>query len=178
MAANASSSREASWQEYERLGEDIRCEYVDGRIVVTPFPTARPSFVITELQFALRAVLPADLVAVSHVGWKVARDEFGPDLMVVPRSALDDVRFEGTPLLVAEVVSTNRAADTVVKVQKYARAGAPRYWIVDVRDRTLLALVLVDGSYEVAAQLDDENPGADLETGAGVVTLSLPDLLS
>jgi Uma2 family endonuclease len=172
------SSRPGTWQEYARLGEDVRYEYIDGRIVMTPFPTGRHAVVISELQFLLRSVLPETLVAVSHTGWKPDSDEFGPDLMIMPRESLDTPRFSGIPPLVVEVVSTNRATDTVVKVAKYARAGAPRYWIIDVRDRTLLALVLADGMYEVAAQLDDDNPVAELETGAGTVTVSLPALLA
>jgi len=172
------SSRAATWEEYEHLGEDVRCEYIDGRVVVTPFPTGRHASVILELQVALRAILPKPLAVVSHTGWKPGRDEFGPDIMIIPRDALDAPRFEGTPHLVVEVLSTNRATDTVVKAGKYARAGAPRYWIVDVRDRTLLALVLVDGLYEVAAQLDDDNPVGELETGAGALTVSLADLLA
>lgn len=178
MSETTAHSRPATWEEYERLPEDVRCEYIDGQIVMTPFPSPRHSWVISELQAALRAALPGTSAAVSHTGWKSDRNEFGPDLMVIPRSELDAVRFEGVPSLVIEVLSTNRADDTVRKLQKYARAGAPRYWIVDVRDRTLLALVLVDGIYEVAAQLDDDNPVAELDTGTGKVRISLPDLLN
>ena len=113
----------------------------------------------------------------SHVGWKTGGDEFGPDIMIIPESATDETRFEGTPTLVVEVVSTNRTSDMVIKVGKYARAGAPRYWIVDIRDRVLLALILADGVYRVAAQLDDDNPSAELETGLGTVAVSLSELL-
>jgi len=178
MSENAAQRRAATWEDYERLPEDVRREYVDGEIVVTPFPSGRHSWVISELQAALKQVLPPALVPVSHTGWKPGRDEFGPDLMVVPREALDDVRFEGIPPLVVEVMSTNRAMDAVTKLQKYAAAGAPRYWLVDLRDRTLLALVLVDGIYEVAAQLDEENPVADLDVGEGRVQVDLGALFA
>jgi Uma2 family endonuclease len=110
------------------------------------------------------------------VGWKPGADEFGPDLIVVPLDAVDQPRYEAVPPLVVEVVSTNRATDLVVKVQKYARAGAPRYWIVDLQSRTLLSLVLVNGVYEVAAQLDDDNPVADLDCGLAAVHVDLGSL--
>ena len=145
--------------------------------VMTPFPSTRHSLTIFRLQNLLIAAQPPSLIAVSHVGWRVGRDEYGPDVMVVPATTADDVRFEGIPSLVIEVLSTN-SAEAVRKLQKYARAGAPNYWIIDVRDRTLLALVLVDDLYEMAAQLDDDNPVAELDTGSGRVWVSLPDLLA
>jgi hypothetical protein len=42
----------------------------------------------------------------------------------------------------------------------------------------LLALILVDGVYRVAAQLDDDNPVAELDTGLGPVWLRLPEILA
>src|SRR4051794_12403253 len=77
-------------------------------------------------------------------------------MIVLPASALEDVRYEGIPPLVVEVLSTNRSDDTVVKLQAYARDGVPRYWIVDPRDHELHACKLVEGVYNVAAELDRE----------------------
>jgi Uma2 family endonuclease len=167
-----------TWEDYARLPGDTRYEYVDGKVIATPFPTPRHAVTIQRLMTPLSASLPTSHLAVSHVGWKAGDDEFGPDAMVIPSSVVDETRFDGVPALVVEVVSSNRASDLVVKVGKYAKAGAPRYWIIDLRDRVLLALVLVDGVYRVAAQLDDDNPSAELETGLGTVRVSLPQLFA
>ena len=64
----------------------------------------------------------------------------------------------------------------MVKVQEYGRGGAPHYRIVDVRDRRVLYLDLVDGAYRIASQLDGQTRVADLETGSGMLRLSLEEL--
>jgi Uma2 family endonuclease len=178
MSENAAHRHVATWEDYASLPEDVRREYIDGEIVMTPFPSTRHALTILRLQNACLNGLPDTVIPVSHTGWKVHGNEYGPDVMLVPATCADDVRFEGVPYLVVEVISTNRAMDTVTKLQKYAPAGAPRYWLVDLRDRTLLALVLVDGIYEVAAQLDEGNPAADLDTGAGNVRIDLTELFA
>ena len=66
--------------------------------------------------------------------------------MVVPDTG-EQARFTGTPVLVIEVLSTNRSDDVVLKTGKYAAAGLPHYWIVDPRDRTFSACVLQGGVY-------------------------------
>lgn len=123
---------------------------------MSPFPSLSHSRAIARLQTAVSRVLPPGWLVVSHYGWKLASDEFGPDLIVVPADAPED-RFTGIPPMVAEVVSTNRADDLVRKVQKYARAGAPQYWIVDPRDREVTGLELRDGMYEPYVVVDGES---------------------
>ena len=74
MSESAAHHRRATWAEYERLPVDVRHEYIDGEIVVTPFPTPRHSLAISELQIILRRALPASLVSVSHTGWRAGAD--------------------------------------------------------------------------------------------------------
>ena len=56
------------------------------------------------------------------------------------------------------------------------RAGLPRFWLLDPRDRFLEALVLADGSWELAGRATDDET-VTLDTGAGVLTTSPAALL-
>lgn len=69
-----------------------------------------------------------------------ARSELYPDLLILkPR---DDLYQTGHPtaddvLLLIEVSDTTLDYDRKTKLPKYARAGVPRYWIVDVQHKTI-----------------------------------------
>lgn len=61
-------------------------------------------------------------------------DVVQPDIVVVAEAHRDRVTeraVEGAPDLVIEILSQNRAHDTVLKRALYARYGVPEYWIVD-----------------------------------------------
>ena len=66
--------------------------------------------------------------------------ELYPDLSVLkPR---DDWYRKGNPmpadvLLLIEVADSSLAGDLGAKMEKYARAGIPRYWVMDVANQTL-----------------------------------------
>lgn len=165
-----------SWEEYERLPEDVRGEYVSGCLVVNPRPAFRHQEMIFNLTAALRAACPDGHVAVSEWAWKPGADEWAPDVMVCPRDD-EAVRFTGTPEVIVEVLSTNRADDLVLKLARYAAAGLPRYWIADPLEPSLRAYRLVDGLYreEEARAVGDEE--ATFHFGVGSVTLRPSDLL-
>ncbi len=164
-----------TWEDYEALPDDVRAEYVDGRVHVNPRPTRVHQRVVHRLARMIEDSCEiAGVEVVVEWAWKPSGDEFSPDVLVVPPTD-EDVRFTGTPLLVVEVLSTNRAHDLVTKAFKYAEAGLPRYWVVDPGDRTVTEFELVDGAFVERSVV----PGTDeatLDFGAGTLVLHPPFL--
>jgi Uma2 family endonuclease len=165
-----------SWEEYTRLGDDVRAEYIDGRAVMTPSPSRRHQDASRRLAQALDEVVPPTHRVTLAWSWRVGHDEFVPDIMVHPQTD-EDIRFTGLPALVVEVLSTNRGDDLVRKTAKYAAAGLTQYWILDPRDRVLDAYELLDNVYELRARLTDDEKG-DIPFGIATAHLDLGQLLA
>jgi len=75
-----------------------------------------------------------------------------PDLVYVSReraSIISERGVEGPPDLVVEVLPpSTEARDRGAKMRRYAAAGIPHYWLLDVRARAPEAYALGDGGYE------------------------------
>jgi len=149
------------WQraEYEHLvglgvfqGEPI--ELIGGQLVVAEPQGAYHASVITKVDYALRAVLPAGWIV--RLQSPVSLDEESapePDLVAVPGHPGDYRESHPTlPSLAVEVAESSLDFDRAHKGSLYARAGIPDYWIVN----------LVDGVVEVY-----RDPGPDESAAFG-----------
>ena len=129
-------------------------EVIDGVLYMTPFATTAHQRTVTQLGSLLNThVRDHSLGEVFTSGLKVVLDEpsgVGPDVIFISNARLDGLQsdgYYGAPSLLVEVLSSKPILDTRVKMQKYARAGVPHYWIVDPVSKCLSAYRLEGSAY-------------------------------
>jgi Uma2 family endonuclease len=173
------TGKRATLQEYLELPGEFRAEFVHGVVLVNPPPSFAHQRSCLRLRDVLVAHLPLAVVAVA-VGWKLQPDRDDvriPDVCVLPHEPDTDL-LTTPPLVVVEVLSSNRSDDLVRKSTEYLEAGAGQYWIIDPRDHVLDAFLNTPTGWEVLAHLTDDNPSGTVEVpGLGRVPLDLTQIL-
>ena len=129
-----------------RVADDgMHYEVINGSLLVTP-PTAYPhNRRAQHVGLLLLDALPAGLELLM-TGTQAVELEDGdgpcPDLLVYTPGDYAVVIPAAAVILVIEVTSPgNRSNDTVTKLERYARAGSPHYWIIDPERITVYRLM-------------------------------------
>jgi Uma2 family endonuclease len=137
-----------SVEDYHRMGEtgilgpELRTELIDGEVVEMP-PIGHPhAGTVNLLGDLLREALGRRaIIAVQNPVFLDDHTEPLPDIALLrPRA---DYYRNGHPtpdevLLIIEVADSSLAYDRDVKLPRYARAGIPEVWLVDLGRRRLL----------------------------------------
>jgi Uma2 family endonuclease len=136
--AIASRRRRFTVEEYHRLGEagilreDDRVELIDGEIIeMTPIGERHALSVIYLNNVLARGLEGRALVSPRNPLRLGPHSEPLPDLVLLP-SSLNRFPCARDALLVIEVADTSLAYDRDTKLPRYARAGIPEAWIVDL----------------------------------------------
>jgi Uma2 family endonuclease len=121
------------------LHEDSRVELIDGIIVAkSPVGAAHITCVNRLAVLLIRSKIEHGLdfiVSVQNSLRLGAHHEPEPDVALLRPSAAGRVPEAADALLVVEVADTTLATDRAVKAPRYAAAGVPEVWIVDLAAR-------------------------------------------
>ena len=168
-----------SYADYRALGPEVRAEWVDGEVVMTPSPSWRHQQAARRLANLLEAALPDLLVVEAVTVVLPGGRERIPDVSVVT-SPPGTEHLTEVPLIAAEVLSpSNRAEDTVRKSAEYLAAGIVQYWLVDPEERIIDVFQHGDGEWAPLARLDGATPTATVPVpGHASVEVDLDRLLS
>lgn len=129
-------------EEYHEMGragvlsEDDRVELIDGEIVeMTPIGWRHANCVTALTMLLVRFAQDRYVVSVQN---PLTISEYGepqPDLLLLERYPLGRLPGPDDVALLVEVSDTTLAYDKNVKLPRYARAGVPEVWIVDLAAR-------------------------------------------
>lgn len=171
--------RRMSLAEYLALPDDLHAEYVDGVALVTPPPSFTHQKICQRLVGLLEAALRG-VEVVAGAGWRLPAPGERvriPDLMILDE-APEGPLVAKVPLVVVEVLSTNRSDDLVRKSTEYLNAGVGQYWIVDPRDAVIDVFANSARGWQPLARLTEDDPEAIVDVaGHGEVRLSLAQVL-
>ncbi|MDE0032732.1 MAG: Uma2 family endonuclease [Deltaproteobacteria bacterium] len=143
-----------TYQDYLNTPDDVRCELIEGELLVMePAPATSHQRVLVNLTlllapFAREHGLGEVFIAPTDV-YLSDTNVVQPDLLFVSAaraSIVTERDVHGAPDLVVEIASpSTRQRDRGIKMEIYARYGVVEYWLVDPATATVETLPLKDG---------------------------------
>lgn len=151
---------------YRMLPEGTRCEVIFNELIMSPSPSSLHQLLLSDLHALLYSFMKQKntgkvLLSPFDVYLEEYESAIQPDLMVVLNDKLDKIGkdgFYGTPDIVIEILSQNKAYDTRRKRTLYEKAGVKEYFIIDPENKlttllTLNTLGVYEQTYEEAGVL-------------------------
>jgi len=145
-----------TFQEYlDYEGEpDVLYELVRGKLIPMSAPTLEDINICEFLRYKLQRYVAAQnlsLVVKTTVGVRTEENSSRiPDAIVCNQSLWEQISdrpgagvldFDEKPILVVEIVSSDRREDYVIKRYEYEMAEIPEYWIVDPKKKRVRVFV-------------------------------------
>jgi Uma2 family endonuclease len=163
------------------FAEDDRLELLDGEIVrMTPIGSRHAGCVARLSDLLWERCRAVAIVNVQNPLVLSEQTEFYPDIALLKRRP--DFYSQSHPqpgdvLLVVEVADTTADYDRRIKVPRYARAGIPEVWVVDLRDRAIDVYRQAEG--EQYREQRRVGPGESLAIpGVSVQRIAFEDVLA
>ena len=132
-------------KEYRELNDvpalhHLRTVLIDGVIYTMPNANPPHSTALSLVDVWSRTVFAAGHVVRVQMPFDILSDtEPNPDLAVVVGSPRDYTTANPTTAaLIVEVADSSLFLDTTTKAEKYATAGVPDYWVIDLENRVLI----------------------------------------
>ena len=152
--------RSKKWtvEDYLQLEEDVKCEILDGELLMTPAPLISHQRTLASLYqqliFFVNQQQAGELFFAPVDVYLDGENVYQPDLVFVSTarsSIIQEKGIMGIPDLVVEVISpSNSYIDRYSKKAKYEQFGVKEYWIADPANQTLEIFVLASsGNYEL-----------------------------
>ena len=145
-----------TYKDYAAIPEDgSRYEVVNGVLYMSPSPNVWHQSIVGEIFAYLRDYVRGSRLGRVFMGPLDVELSYGhvvqPDVFVVLNKHFDRItklRIIGAPDLVVEIASPSTARhDLHAKLDAYASAGVPEYWVVNPDAQTVELLVLESGAY-------------------------------
>ena len=150
----------------DALPDDIRTELIDGYIYYLAVPNRKHQLIAGIIHADLlnyafnndRGCLPQ----IAPVDVNLDDDDqtmLQPDVLVLCHEDRDDRYVHGAPEFVVEIISkSSRKMDTIIKLNKYLKAGVREYWIVDLYNETVTVYDFGSDDFPTQYTFDDAVP--------------------